>query len=308
MAGKRVSLGTLAGEPMPAEMRVPQVAAPPPKMVDVARVAPNPLNPRMVDPKSEAVRKIRDSIAEIGQVQPSTVVTRRAFLAIHPEHDATIGSADYVQVAGGQRRAAVEELTRAAAEQQPPAPPVLLKVDVDDTLAATRARFLAATLTENIARENLNPVEEARGVQALVAECGSGKAAAEQLGRTPPWVTQRLNLLKLIPEVHAAILDTDETRRLPLRVVRDWHDQSSVWQLGALADWRRRLEESADPPAPKPRRAPTERRSQFAVAIRKLGETTEKIAESIHAGLPPEDYDALVDRMVALRGDPINRG
>ena len=288
MSGKRVSLGSLAGSAPPQEMRRPQIADGPSRAVNVDKVAPNPLNPRDVDPNSAAVRRIRDSIAEIGQIQPSTVVTRQAFLAIHSEHEPAIGTADFVQVVGGQRRAAVEQL------RQP------LKIVVDDDLAANRARFLAATLAENLDRQNLNAVEEARGVQDMVTECGTGKVAAERLGRTAAWVTQRLNLLQLIPEVQAALVQHDEEQRLPLRAVRDWHTLDTPGQLAALTKWRRRLtavnrEMDGGKAAPE---VPAERVSRVAAAIRRLGGTPTEIGATLRAELSPEDRQALVEELL----------
>ena len=288
MSGKRVSLGSLAGTAPPQEMRRPQIAEGPSRAVDVDKVAPNPLNPRVVDPNSAAVHRIRDSIAEIGQIQPSTVVTRRAFLAIHPEHESAIGAADFVQVVGGQRRSAVEQLRRP------------LKIVVDDDLATNRARFLAATLAENLDRQNLNAVEEARGVQDMVTECGSGKVAAEQLGRTAAWVTQRLNLLKLIPEVQAALVEDDEEQRLPLRVVRDWHTLDTPGQLAMLAKWRRQLT-AVNPGIDGSRAAPevpVQRISRVAAAIRRLGGTPTEIGATLRAELSPEDRQALAQELL----------
>jgi ParB family transcriptional regulator, chromosome partitioning protein len=293
MAGKRVSLGSLAGTPAPPEMRRPQIADQPAREVSVDEVALNPLNPRTVDPRSPAVEKIRKSIAEVGQIQASTVVTRRAFLAIHGEHEETIGSAPYVLVAGEQRRAAVEQLARP------------LKIAVDDELAANRSRFLAATLAENLDRSNLNAVEEARGVQSLVTECGTGKAAAEQLGRTAAWVVQRLNLLKLIPEVQAALIDENDETRLPLRAVRDWHVLDSAGQLDALTGWRKQFEEhgpepAAEPDAERSERGPRPRINRHAAAIRRLGETPHQIAATLRDEMPKDELAALVDELVAL--------
>jgi ParB family chromosome partitioning protein len=288
MTGKRVSLGSLAGTPAPPEMRRPQIADQPAREAGVDQVAPNPLNPRTVDPRSPAVEKIRKSIAEVGQIQASTVVTRRAFLAIHGELEEAIGFAPYVLVAGEQRRAAVEQLGRP------------LKIAVDDELAATRARFLAATLAENLERSNLNAVEEAHGVQSLVTECGTGKAAAEQLGRTAAWVSQRLNLLKLIPEVQAALVDANEETRLPLRVVRDWHLLETAGQLDALTEWRKQMEPVAEPDPERKKREPRPRPSRRAAAIRRLGETPSQIAASLHEEMPKDDLAVLVDELVAL--------
>lgn len=288
MSGKRVNLGSLAGTAPPQEMRRPQIADGPSRAVDVDKIAPNPLNPRVVDPDSAAVRRIRASIAEIGQIQPSTVVSRQAFLAIHSEHESAIGAADFVQVVGGQRRAAVEQLRRP------------LKIVIDDDLATTRARFLAATLAENLDRENLNAVEEARGVQDMVTECGSGKAAAELLGRTGAWVTQRLNLLKLIPEVRAALVEDDEERRLPLRVVRDWHTLDTPGQLAMLTKWRRQLTavnrgtgEGKSVPE-----VPAQRVSRVVAAIRRLGGTPTEIGATLRAELSPKDRQALVEELL----------
>jgi ParB family chromosome partitioning protein len=291
MTGKRVSLGSLAGTQAPPEMRRPQIADQPVREVSVDQVATNPLNPRTVDPRSPAVEKIRKSIAEVGQIQASTVVTRRAFLAIHGEHEETIGSAPYVLVAGEQRRAAVEQLGRP------------LKIAVDDELAATRARFLAATLAENLERSNLNAVEEARGVQSLVTECGTGKAAAEQLSRTAAWVSQRLNLLKLIPEVQAALIDENDETRLPLRAVRDWHLLDSAGQLDALTGWRKQFDEpepAAEPDAERKEREPRPRMSRHAAAIRRLGETPSQIAATLREEMLKDDLAALVDELIAL--------
>ena len=288
MAGKRVSLGSLAGTPTPPEMRRPQIADQPVREVGVDQVALNPLNPRKVNRSSPAVERIRKSIAEVGQIQASTVVTRRAFLVIHSEHEQTIGAAPYVLVAGEQRRAAVELLGRP------------LKIAVDDELAATRARFLAATLAENLDRANLNAVEEARGVQSLVAECGTGKAAAEQLGRTAAWVSQRLNLLKLISEVQAALVDENEETRLPLRVVRDWHLLDTAGQRDALAEWRKQFEPANEPPPKRKTQDLRLRVSRHAAAIRRLGETPSQIAASLHEEMPKDELAALVDELLAL--------
>ncbi|WP_378067756.1 ParB/RepB/Spo0J family partition protein [Actinoplanes subglobosus] len=249
-------------------------------------VAANPLNPRMIDPDSSAVQKIRDSIAEIGQIQPTTVVTRRAFLAIHPEHESEIADAEFVQVVGGQRRTAVAQLEQ------------LLKITIDDELAATRSRFLAATLAENLDRQNLNPVEEAHGVQSMVAECGSGKAAAEQLSKTAAWVSQRLNLLKLIPEVQAALVEDDEMR-LPLRVVRDWHTLDSAGQLAALTEWGRQLTAVNRPERPEPATSvPKQRLSRVVAAIRRLGATPAEIGATLRAELSLEDRRAIADELL----------
>src|SRR4051812_23947719 len=61
---------------------------------------------------------------------------------------------------------------------------------------------LAAALIENIQREDLNPLEEATGIQRLIQEFGlTHQAIAETLGRSRAAITNLLRLLELAPPV-----------------------------------------------------------------------------------------------------------
>jgi ParB family chromosome partitioning protein len=78
---------------------------------------------------------------------------------------------------------------------------------------------LAVSLIENIQREDLNPLEEAAGVQRLVQEFGmTHAAAAEALGRSRSGLTNLLRLLELAPPVRellaAGRLDMGHARAL----------------------------------------------------------------------------------------------
>jgi ParB family chromosome partitioning protein len=78
--------------------------------------------------------------------------------------------------------------------------PVLVR-DVRDELA------LAMALIENIQREDLNPIEEAQGIQRLIAEFGmTHEAAAAAVGRSRSGVTNLLRLLSLAKPVQDLIL------------------------------------------------------------------------------------------------------
>ena len=77
----------------------------------------------------------------------------------------------------------------------------MLVRDVRDELA------LAMALIENIQREDLNPIEEAQGIQRLVAEFGmTHEAAAAAVGRSRSGVTNLLRLLGLAKPVQELIL------------------------------------------------------------------------------------------------------
>jgi ParB family chromosome partitioning protein len=67
---------------------------------------------------------------------------------------------------------------------------------------------LAAALIENIQREDLNPLEEATGIQRLTQEFGlTHQAIADTLGRSRAAVTNLLRLLELPPPVRELLAD-----------------------------------------------------------------------------------------------------
>ena len=80
--------------------------------------------------------------------------------------------------------------------------PVLIK-SVPDNAA------LAMALIENIQREDLNPLEEAAGIQRLINEFGmTHQSAAEAVGRSRSAVTNLLRLLNLPTEIQELMIDT----------------------------------------------------------------------------------------------------
>jgi ParB family chromosome partitioning protein len=59
---------------------------------------------------------------------------------------------------------------------------------------------LAMSLIENIQREDLNPLEEAAGIQRLIDEFGmTHQQAADAVGRSRPAASNLLRLLQLAP-------------------------------------------------------------------------------------------------------------
>ncbi|RAO03097.1 Chromosome-partitioning protein Spo0J [Micromonospora noduli] len=292
MAGKRVNLSELADEAVLPEARVPAFVESGPRSARVHQVAANPLNTRDLTSDRAKIESIAESMRTHGQLQPCAVVARESFLRIYPEHKPAIGSASWVQVTGGRRRAA------ALLAELP-----TLDIVVKNGLADSRETWLGATAAENLDRQNLDPIEEAKIVQSLVQECDTAKAAAARLSRTPPWVTQRLNLLKLAPEVQSLL----RTGEVPLRDVRDLHQLPPEKQLDELrqrqlATTEPELTAVNEPEAGgdvNPGSAPS-RRSPAASAIRRLGGTPDKIAESLRAELEPDALRALAELL--LRG------
>ncbi|MES2562364.1 MAG: ParB/RepB/Spo0J family partition protein [Pseudomonadota bacterium] len=142
------------------------------------------LQPGKYQPRSNmeqtALAELADSIKTQGVMQP---------ILVRP-----LASGGYEIIAGERRwRAArMAGLTNV---------PALIK-DIPDQQA------LAAALIENIQREDLNPLEEAIGIQRLTQEFAlTHQAIAETLGRSRAAVTNLLRLLELAPPVREMLAD-----------------------------------------------------------------------------------------------------
>jgi ParB family transcriptional regulator, chromosome partitioning protein len=104
---------------------------------------------------------------------------------------------DRYEIIAGERRFRASQLAGLSEV------PVLVK-DVPDEAAAVMA------LIENIQREDLNPLEEAQGLQRLVAEFGlTHEQAAQAVGRSRSAATNLLRLLQLSPPVQQLLMAGD---------------------------------------------------------------------------------------------------
>src|SRR5438876_3061510 len=136
-------------------------------------IRPNPFQPRKtVDPA--ALEELVSSIRQAGVMQP--IVVRRAN-----------GGSTYELIAGERRLRACQQLgwERIPAVQR----------EADDRTLLTLA------LIENLQRDGLSPVDEARGYERLIAEFQLAQQdVADAVGRDRSTVANALRLLKL-PEV-----------------------------------------------------------------------------------------------------------
>ena len=143
----------------------------------LTRVEPRPNQPRDVFDE-DRLRDLADSIARHGMIQP--VIVRQ------------LSGGDY-QIIAGERR------WRAARMAGLTEIPVRV-LDADDRSVAELA------LVENLQREDLNPMEEARGYQKLIAEYHlTQEEAAASVGRSRSSVTNALRLLNLSAPVMAMV-------------------------------------------------------------------------------------------------------
>jgi ParB family chromosome partitioning protein len=126
------------------------------------------------------LKELADSIKAQGIMQP---------ILVRP-----VGGGKYEIIAGERR-------WRAARLAGLDAVPALVRA-VPDNVA------LAMALIENIQRENLNPLEQANGIQRLVTEFGiTHDKAAEMVGRSRSAVTNLLRLLALAEPVRDLLQD-----------------------------------------------------------------------------------------------------
>jgi len=159
---------------------IPQRAPAVPVTVDVpiARVRPNPLQPRKrFDP--DGLASLTASISEHGVIQP-IVVTE---------------TIDGYQLVAGERR-----LRAAQAAGLDRIPAVIRQL-------ADREQ-LEVALVENLQREDLDPLETADAYRQLIDEFGfSQDDLAARVGRARSTVANTLRLLDLAPGVQAAVAD-----------------------------------------------------------------------------------------------------
>src|SRR5690349_21985995 len=136
----------------------------------IADIRPNPYQPRRdLDPA--ALEELTASIRKAGLLQP--VVVRQA-----------PGNGSYELIAGERRLRACQAL----GWERIPA----VKREVDDRTVLTLA------LVENLQRDDLSPVDEARGYERLIAEFNlTQQDVADAVGRDRSTVANALRLLKL---------------------------------------------------------------------------------------------------------------
>jgi ParB family chromosome partitioning protein len=149
------------------------------RMLPIDILSPGKYQPRSYIDKT-LLKELAESIKSQGIMQP--ILVRK------------IDSSKYEIVAGERRwqAARIAKLEKV---------PVLIK-DVSDVTA------LQMALIENIQRENLNVIEEARGIKKLTEEFGmTHDSAADALGKSRTAISNILRLLNLSEYVQKAILD-----------------------------------------------------------------------------------------------------
>jgi len=147
--------------------------------IPLSKIDVNPFQPR-TDFDREALEELAESIRVQGIIQPITV--RR------------MGDEHY-QIISGERRV---QASRIAGLGEIPA----------YVRSANDQQMLEMALIENIQRENLNAIEIALSYQRLISECDlRQEQLGERVGKNRSTVNNYLRLLKLPPDIQAALRD-----------------------------------------------------------------------------------------------------
>lgn len=171
---------------------VPTDGIAPPTELPTHRVSLNPDNPRS---SLGDLTDLAGSLKTHGQKQAITVMNRDAYVKANPAHEDDLEpDTTYVVIDGSSRLAAAREAGLAT-----------IKVMVSDDEGATSEELLESALVANIHRQDLEELDEARALQRLLSIHGSQTALAKRLHRSQGWVSQRLALLNLTPELQTRI-------------------------------------------------------------------------------------------------------
>jgi ParB family transcriptional regulator, chromosome partitioning protein len=181
------------------------------RQVPVELVAPNPRQPRRSFDE-DALVALADSLKDRGVLQP---------VLVRP-----VAGGTYELIAGERR-------WRAAQLAGLETVPAVVRPDDD-------AASLELALIENMAREDLNPVEEARACAALVEELGlTREEVGRRVGRSRVAVSNLLRLLDLPDDVLALLEDgsLSEGHGRALLMARDHDDRRRLARSAVAEGW-----------------------------------------------------------------------
>ncbi|MCX4409397.1 ParB/RepB/Spo0J family partition protein [Streptomyces sp. NPDC059837] len=163
-----------------------------PTELPVHRISLNPDNPRS---SLGDLTDLAGSLKTHGQKVAITVMNRDAYTKVNPvDEDDLEPDTTHVVIDGSSRLAAAREAGLAT-----------IKVMVSDDQGTTVDELLESALVANIHRQDLEELDEARALERLLAIHGTQTALAKRLHRSQGWVSQRLALLTLTPELQARI-------------------------------------------------------------------------------------------------------
>ena len=174
------------------------------KIIELSEIQKNPYQPRK-EFSEEKIQELAQSIKENGLIQP--IIVRQS---------PVIG----YEILAGERR------YRASIEAGLTEVPVIIKKLSDQDM-------MVHSIIENLQREDLNPIDEAKAYQSLIDKGFTHAEIAEKMGKSRPYITNLVRLLTLpdfilneveagkLSQAHARLLiqlSTDEQKKLLYRI------------------------------------------------------------------------------------------
>lgn len=261
-----------------------------PARVPLSQLAGNPENPRE---SLGNLDELAASLAEQGLLQPLHVLPRRAYLEVHPEHEAAIDEAVFVVVNGNRRLAAARQAGLEA-----------VAVHVRGPRGAdgeSEVSLRAAVLAENIHRQDLHPLEEAQEIDKLLGLGLNRSQTASLLGKSNGWVTQRLILLdlhtdlqKLLRSGELKLAEARELGKLPPEEQLAAHqERAAEFYRVKTGEHSQQNTEAAPEPQPSPTRQPPKKAG--APSVPQPGRTGRP--EQLTLDLQWDEPEALADQL-----------
>lgn len=138
------------------------------KIVQIKDIQKNPYQPRK-EFSEEKIQELAQSIKENGLIQP--IIVRKSPVLGY-------------EILAGERR------YRASIAAELSEVPVIVKQLSDQDM-------MLHSIIENLQRENLNPIEEAKAYQSLIDKGFTHTEIAEKMGKSRPYITNLVRLLGL---------------------------------------------------------------------------------------------------------------
>lgn len=146
--------------------------------VDINKLKPNDNQPRK-NFDEEKIDELADSIREHGVIQP--LIVRQ--------------SGEFYEIVAGERR------YRAGRKVGLKTLPVIIREFTDE-------ENMLVAIVENMQREDLNPIEEAEGIEQMINVYGlTQEEVSKTLGKSRPYITNALRLLKLPEEIRELVIE-----------------------------------------------------------------------------------------------------
>lgn len=180
-------------------------------LIDLEQIKPNPYQPRRDFNKDDLV-ELADSIKVYGILQP--------LIATRVEEEVPTGRSVRYELIAGERR------LRAAKLAGLPRVPVVVR-------QITPKQKLETSLVENIQRNDLSPLEEARAFKRLQEEFGiKQKKIAIRVAKSPSYVANTLRILSLPEHMQTALAvgDISEGHTRPLLALQETKEQEKLFK------------------------------------------------------------------------------